>query len=164
MKNYILTVAVTALLSIPTINFAADAPAGGPAGDKPAGDHKRGPGGPGGERHFGTPEERLAKMTEHLGLTQAQQDAIKAIYAKNADAMKAFRDKGRENLTEEDKTKMHELMKSQMEEIANVLTPEQKDKMKKAREEHAGAPGGPGGEGHRRGGKPGEGDKPEAAK
>ena len=165
MKSYILTVAATALLSIPTINFAEDKLAAGPVGDKPAGErpHRPGgpggerphrPGGPGGERHSGSPEERLKMMTERLGLTQDQQDKIKAIYAKNADTMKAFREKGRENLTEDDKAKIRELMKAQFEEVSNVLTPEQKEKMKKAREEHGGG----------RGGKPGEGAKPAEAK
>jgi len=161
MKNYILTVAATALLSIPTFILAADAPATGPADGKPAGEHKRGPGGPGGEGHWGTPEERIKRMTEHLGLTQDQQDKIKAIFAKTADEMKAYHDKGRANLTEDDKTKIREIMKAQFEEIGNVLTPEQKEKMKKAREEHGGGPG------HHRGGpdgKPGEANKPAATK
>ena len=84
-------------------------------------------------------------------------DKIKAIFAKTADELKALRDKGRENLTEEDKTKFRDAMKAQFEEIGNVLTPEQKEKMKKAREEHGGRRGGPGG-------KPGEGKPAEGAK
>ncbi len=158
MKNYILTVAATALLSIPTFILAADAPAAGPADGKPAGEHK---GGPGGQGHGGTPEERLKRMTEHLGLTQDQQDKIKAIFAKTADELKALREKGRDNLTDEDKAKFHEAMKAQMEEIGNVLTPEQKEKMKKAREEHGGGPG------HHRGGPDGAAggaNKPAATK
>ena len=151
MKSYILTVAALALLS--NITIAEEKPAGGPAGGKPAGERR----GPGGEGRFGTPEERLKKMTEHLGLTQEQQEKIKAIFAKTADELKALRDKGRENLTEEDKTKFRDAMKAQFEEIGNVLTPEQKEKMKKAREEHGGRRGGPGG-------KPGEGKPAEGAK
>ena len=80
------------------------------------------------------PEERLKKMTEELGLTQEQQDKIKAIFEKFAPQMKEFRDKGRENLTEEDKTKIKELFKKQTEEMAAVLTPEQQEKAKAARE------------------------------
>ena len=68
-------------------------------------------------------------MTEKLGLTQEQQDKIKAIIVKNADAFKALMAKGRENLTEEDKTKLRELMKTQSEETAAVLTDEQKAKI-----------------------------------
>ncbi len=159
MKSYILTVAALALLS--NITIAEDKPAGGPAGGKPEGERKRGPGGPGGERHFPSAEERLKRMTEHLGLTQEQQDKIKAIFAKTEGELKALHDKGRDNLTEEDKTKFRDAMKAQFEEIGNVLTPEQKEKMKKAREERGG------GEGHRRGGpgaKPGEGKPGEGAK
>ena len=122
MKTTIKSIAMaaTALLFTSQLTNAQDKPEGKPEG--------RGPGGPGGRG--GSPEERLKMMTEKLGLNQEQQDKIKAIYAKNADAMKAFREKGRENLTEEDKTKMREMMKTQMEEVSAVLTEEQKTKMK----------------------------------
>ena len=73
-------------------------------------------------------------MTETLGLTQEQQDKIKAIIEKDAPAMKELRDKGYTNLTEEDKTKMRDLMKKQTEAIDAVLTPEQKEKQKAAME------------------------------
>ena len=99
------------------------------------------------------PEERLKMMTEKLGLTQDQQDKIKAIQEKNGPQLKEFMAKGRENLSEADKEKAREIMKGQFEEIGAVLTPEQKEKMKELR-----GPGGPGGErkpGERRG-KPGE--------
>lgn len=117
MKNFTLTIgiAATALLTLPTFTLAAD--------EKPEG--KR----PGGGQRM-NPEERLKKMTETLGLSQEQQDKIKAIYEKNGPAMKELMAKGRENLTEEDKTKMKELFKTQTEEISAVLTPEQKEKYK----------------------------------
>jgi Spy/CpxP family protein refolding chaperone len=102
MKQHILTVAAAALLAIPT--FAQDKPAGDkPAGDKPAGDRPAGQG-----RRQLDPEARLKTMTEKLSLTQEQQDKIKAIWAKNADEMKALREKGRDNVTEADRTKMRE--------------------------------------------------------
>ncbi len=143
MKHITLTLSIaTALLTLPTVSFAAD--------EKPEG--KR----PGGERGRMNPEERLKRMTEMLSLTQEQQDKIKAIYEKNGPAMKELMAKGRENLSEEDKTKMRELMKTQMEEVSGVLTAEQKEKFK-AEMEKRGGPGGrrPGGD------KPGE-KKPEA--
>ncbi len=132
MKTSIKSIALaaTALLFTTQLTQAEDKPEGG-----------RPPGGPGGGR-FGSPEDRLKMMTEKLGLNQEQQDKIKAIMGKNADAMKALREKGRENLTEEDKTKMREMMKTQMEEINAVLTEEQKTKMKEAFQRR----GGPGGD------------------
>ena len=146
MKHITLTlsIAATALLSLPTLSLAAD--------EKPEG--KR-PGGAGGAARV-SPEERLKKMTESLGLSQEQQDKIKAIQEKNAPAMKELMAKGRENLTEEDKTKMKELFKAQTEATNEVLTAEQKEKWK-AEMEKRGGPGGrrPGGD------KPGE-KKPEA--
>ena len=129
MKHYTLTmcVAAAALLAIPSAGFAQDKPAGAkPAGEAPAR----------GERGRGrfSPEERLKRMTETLGLTQEQQDKIKAIYDKNAPAFKELMAKGRGNLTDEDKTKLRELMKAQTEAIEAVLTPEQKEKAKAERE------------------------------
>jgi Spy/CpxP family protein refolding chaperone len=50
--------------------------------------------------------------------------------------------KGRDNLTEEDKTKFREFLKSQSEEIATVLTPEQKEKYKAAMEKRRAERGG----------------------
>lgn len=100
---------------------------------------------PGGERRGGgSPEERLKMMTERLGLTQEQQDKIKAIYAKDAEAMKALFEKGRDNLTDEDKKKMGEMRKAQMEAVQAVLTEEQKTKMKESFQRRG--PGGPGGD------------------
>jgi Spy/CpxP family protein refolding chaperone len=148
MKKHILTVTAAALLAIPTFSFAEDKPAGDkPAGDKPAGERPGGRqgGGPGGARM--TPEERLKTMTEKLSLTQEQQDKIKAIYAKNGDSMKAAREKGFQNLSEEERTKMRDAMKTQNDEIVAVLTPEQQEKYK------AMAP-------QRRGPRP-DGDKPK---
>jgi Spy/CpxP family protein refolding chaperone len=123
----ILICTIASSLAVPATIRAEDPKPGGP-----------GKGGPG---RMG-PEERLKMMTEKLDLTQDQQDKIKAIVEKNAPAMKELMAKGRDNLTEEDKTKLHEMMKSQMEEIGAVLTPEQKEKWKEARA--AGRPGGPG--------------------
>ena len=149
MKQQILTIAAAALLSIPTLSLAQDKPAGDkPAGDKPAGER---PGGPGGGRggRMANPEERLKFLTEKLSLTQEQQDKIKAIYAKNAESNKALREKGFQNLTEEERTKFREAMQAQTEEVNAVLTPEQKEKMKELaprRGEGRGGQGRPGGD------------------
>jgi Spy/CpxP family protein refolding chaperone len=127
MKHYTLTmcVAAAALFAIPTAALAQDKP----AGEAP----ERGERGERGRGRF-SPEERLKRMTEALGLTQEQQDKMKAIYEKNAPVFKELMAKGRENLTEEDKTKFRELMKAQGEAIKAVLTPEQKEKAKAERE------------------------------
>ena len=83
-------------------------------------------------------------MTEELNLTQEQQDKIKAIAEKNAPQFKEIIAKGRDNLTAEDKTKLRELGKTQTEEIATILTPEQKEKYKAAVEKRRAAAGGAG--------------------
>ncbi len=154
MKTSIQSIAIaaTALLFTAQFTNAEDKPEGG----RPPG----GPGGPGGGRSFGTPEERLKRMTETLGLTQDQQDKIKAIYAKDADAMKALREKGRENLTEEERTKMRDAFKTQMEAVQAVLTEEQKTKMKDAFQRR----GGPGGDRKPEGDKKPDAPKPEEKK
>lgn len=159
MKKLTLTlgVAFAALVTLPSFSLAEDKPAG-ERPKRPGG--PGGPGGAGGERRF-DPEARLKFMTEKLGLTQEQQDKIKAIQEKNAPKMKELMAKGRENLTEEDKTAMRELMKSQFEETNAVLTPEQQAKMKEMRPQGRPGEGGPGGPRGDR--KPGEGrPKPEA--
>lgn len=146
MKKHILTVAATALLAIPTITFAAD-------GDKPEGERPKRPegaGGPGGRGGF-SPEERMKRMTELLGLTEDQQAKIKAIMDKSAEANKALMAKGRENLTDEDKAALRESFGKQRDEINAVLTPEQQEKMKAAGQRRGG-PGGPGGDRPRPGG------------
>jgi Spy/CpxP family protein refolding chaperone len=151
----ILSLVLAGLCAMPTLVLAEDPvppkPPGGteapkPAGDKAAGKPERRAGGPagGGERN---PAERLKMMTEKLNLTQDQQDKIKAIQEKNAPEFKELMAKGRENLTEADKTKLRELGRAQMEEIGAILTPEQKEKMKELREARGG---------DRKPGKPGE--------
>jgi Spy/CpxP family protein refolding chaperone len=147
----VLSLAVAGLCAVPTLLRADDAvPPKPPGGDKAPAEAPKAPadgaparaGGGGGGRI--TPEERLKRMTEELNLTQEQQDKIKAIMEKDAPQFKDLMAKGRENLTEEDKTKFRELIKSQMEEIATVLTPEQKEKYKAAMEKRRAA-GGAGG-------------------
>lgn len=142
----VLTLTAVGLLAAPCLTNAADEKPARPPGDRP---HR-------GEAP--NPEARLKMMTEKLGLTADQQAKIKAIFEKDAPAMKELMAKGRENLTDADKEKLKELMKSQHEEVDAVLTPEQKEKAKAMHGEH--------GPGHKPGGpdhKPG-GPKPDAAK
>ena len=134
MKTTIKSIAIAALALCSTTQFTNAQDEKKPEGRPPGGERRGG----------GSPEERLKMMTERLGLTQEQQDKIKAIYAKDADAMKALRDKGRENLTEEDKTKMRELFKAQIDGVQAVLTEEQKKKMQESMGRRG--PGGPGGD------------------
>ena len=140
MKHLTLTlsVAAAALFTLPVTVSAQDKPATPPA---------RGEGGTRGAGRM-SPEDRLKRMTETLGLTQDQQDKIKAIIEKNAPAMKELMAKGYQNLTDEDKAKMKELMTAQKDAIDAVLTQEQKDKAKAEMEKRgAGRRGGPGGPG-----------------
>ena len=144
----VLSFAVAGLCAVPFLLRADDAvPPKPPGGDKapadagkPSGDAGARPGRGGGAGRM-SPEERLKKMTEELNLTQDQQDKIKAIMAKGADQMKDLMAKGRDNLTEEDKNKFREFMKSQIEEISAVLTPEQKEKYQAAMEKRRAAGG-----------------------
>ena len=165
-KLTILSLALAALCAMPTLVLAEDAvppkPPGGSDAPKPSGDKpEHRPGGPGGPGRM-DPAARLKMLTERLNLTQDQQDKVKAIQEKNAPEFKELMAKGRENLTEADKTKLHELMKSQMDEIAAILTPEQKEKMKEQ------GPGGRRGD-HKPGdakpgdAKPGDAPKPPSA-
>ncbi len=116
----ILTLTAAGLIVAPCLTNAADEKPARPPGDRP---HRGGGEAP-------NPEARLKMMTEKLGLTADQQAKIKAIFEKNAPAFKELMAKGRENLTDADKEKLKELMKSQHEEVDAVLTPEQKEKAK----------------------------------
>ena len=120
---------LSAVLLLAVTGLRAEDPK--PAGDPPKapeGRPNRGPGGP-----QMTPEERVKIMTEKLGLSEEQQTKIKAIFAKNDEIFKAARGKERGSLSEEERQKLREAMKSQGEEINAVLTDEQKAKYKEMR-------------------------------
>lgn len=164
IKKLALSLTLAGLCAMPAAVLAQDPvppkPPGGteapkPPGDKPAGARPEGrrPGGPGGGERK-SPEDRLKEMTEKLGLNQDQQDKIKAVHQKYTGQIQEIRAKGREKITEEDRTKMRELFQAQGKEIAAVLTPEQRQKMNELYPEGR-RPGGPGGDR-----KPGEGRKP----
>jgi Spy/CpxP family protein refolding chaperone len=146
MKHFTLTlsIAATALLTLPTLSLAADE-------NKPEGKRPEGAGRPGGGRF--TPEERLKRMTEQLTLTQEQQDKIKAIFEGGREEMAKLRELPEDQRRE----KFGEFMKAQNEKVLAVLTPEQQEKYKAAIAERAK-------QGGKRGDrKPGEGgNKPEA--
>jgi Spy/CpxP family protein refolding chaperone len=122
MKQFTLTIglAAAALFAVPATTYAQDTP--------PAARPQR----PEGARRM-DPEARLKFMTEKLALDADQQAKIKAIFEKNGPKMKELMAKGRENLTDADKTALRDLMKSQTEEINAVLTPAQQEKMKELR-------------------------------
>jgi len=141
MKMFKLTLAIAAaaFVAIPSTTFAQDKP----AGEKP---HRpEGAARPAGASHRMDPEARLKAMTEKLGLDADQQAKIKAIFEKNAAKVKELMSKGRDNLTDADKTAMRDLFKSQGEEINAVLKPEQQEKFKAMHTtgRGAGRPGGP---------------------
>jgi Spy/CpxP family protein refolding chaperone len=125
MKSFKLLLSVLALVSFaaaPALR-AVEAtttppPAGGP-------EHK----GPRG----GNPEQRLAELTKKLELTDEQVAKIKPIIMDEVQEMKALKEDTSID-KEAKKPKMMEIRKSHMEQIAAILTPEQKAKFKAGRE------------------------------
>ena len=98
-------------------------PAGAPAAARP----ERGPGGPGGPG--GPRGDRLEMMKEKLGLTPEQVEKIKPILEKDREKLMALREDAA--LSREQKgEKMREILKSSMEAIKPILTPEQVEKWK----------------------------------
>ncbi len=85
-------------------------------------------------------QERLEKMAERLNLTSEQREKIKAIMEKAGPEIRAIMEKGRQNVSESDRSKVRELLKNQTTEIASLLTPEQREKFKEAREQRASPP------------------------
>lgn len=72
-------------------------------------------------------KSKLDKMKTELSLTDEQVTQIKAIYAKYKPLRKEL--KG-DDVTEEEKAKLEAMRKSEREEVAAVLTPEQQEKFK----------------------------------
>jgi len=96
-------------------------------------------------RPKGNPGEKMQKV---LGLTEAQADQMKTIRADTEAQMKALR--ADETMSMEDKKAAgKKLMEANKAKIDALLSPEQKIKFDKMREEtkkkHPGGPGGPGG-------------------
>ena len=154
MKHITLTlsIAATALLSLPSLGLADDEKK--PEGKRPEGGR---PGGPGGRV---SPEERMKKMTETLGLSEDQQTKIKAIFEGGREEMAKLR----EVPEDQRRAKFGEFMKAQNEKVLAVLTPEQQEKYKASIAERAkqGGPGGPRGDRKPGDKKPDGGAKPEA--
>jgi Spy/CpxP family protein refolding chaperone len=130
MKKHLalLSLAVAGLCVLPLRTVADDATPPKPPGGAAA------PAAGGRQSGRLDPAERLKRMTDELGLTQDQQDKIKAIYEKYGPQLKDLMAKGRENLTDDDKTKFREILKNQTDDITAVLTDEQKAKFKAAME------------------------------
>lgn len=126
MRNIALIAAVAAV----TLSLTGAAHAQAP---------KQGAGKPGGK-----PDQRMQRMVEKLGLTQAQQDKIKGISEKYVAKLKPIRDD--KSLTkEQQREKVRPIIKSMNDEIEAVLTPEQRKKVKEMREANKKAnPGQPG--------------------
>ena len=103
----------------PPVNPPASAPAAA-APAKP----ERGPGGPGGQRG-----DRLAMMKETLGLTPEQVEKIKPLLEKDREKLLALREDTTTS-REQKGEKMREILKSSMETIKPILTPEQVEKWK----------------------------------
>jgi len=79
---------------------------------------------------------RLEFLTEKLGLDATQQAQIKAIFEKYAPQIKAIRSKGKDNLTDADKTALRDLRKQENAEVKAVLTPAQLATLKELRSKH----------------------------
>src|SRR4029077_4704981 len=117
-----------------------------PSSEKPAPKPEGERRGQGGGR--ANPEERVKKMTETLGLTQEQQDKIKAIFESGREEFGKLKDVPEDQRRE----KMREAFKAQNDKVLAVLTPEQQEKYKAAMAERMKQGGGSGGDR-----KPGEG-------
>ena len=110
----------------------------------------------------GGPAQRLEMMRERLGLTDAQVEQLKPIFAAEREEVAAKR---KELGKDADRAAVREAMQAIREkyrpQIEAVLTPEQREKVAAARERGPGRQGGPGGEGRegKKPGKPGKGEK-----
>ena len=114
-----------ALWLAPIVLRAADPETASPGATAPGG-HRAGAGG------RMNPADRLKTMKEKLSLTDEQAEKIKAIFHKNREKLTGVKDLK----PEERRAKMREAFKSEMEEVAAVLTPAQKEKWKEEMKKH----------------------------
>lgn len=84
--------------------------------------------------------ERLEKMAEHLQLSPEQKSKIKAVMDKSGPEIRDIMAKGRQNASETERAKVRDLLKTQSEDIAAILTPEQREKFKQTREQRTTQP------------------------
>jgi Spy/CpxP family protein refolding chaperone len=120
---------------------AADAPADG--GDKPKTD---GPKKPGAGDKRPAPADRLQNLADQLDLTDAQKKDAAPIILETHDAIeKLMADKS--IAKEERRPKMQEAVKAGIDKLTALLTPEQKEKLAKLKEEGGPRKGGDKGKG-----------------
>lgn len=116
------------------------------------------------ERREGGPAQRLEKLRESLGLTDAQVAQLKEIFAAEREETVAKRKElGKDADRDAVRDAMQPIREKYRAKIEAVLTPEQREKWAKLRERRSGGPGGPGegagdGKKQRRGPGGGEGE------
>lgn len=165
MKTSILTLATAALIALPPLICAQDQPGTrkgpGDTGTRPAAETDAGRGDRGRRGDRGArinPEARAQFLADKLGLSAEQKEKVKTILEKYAPEIKELMSKGRENLSDEEKTKLHTATKSQHEEIMSLLDDAQKQKMRELR---PASKGGKSDKSGRRGGRRKAGDAPQ---
>ena len=120
------------------------------------------PAGPGGGRwtHHDRAEQRMQRMTQMLNLTKDQQEKIRPIFEDQFKQMQVLRQDT--SLTpEQRRAKAQEMRKSVHAQISQILTPEQREKLKEMRKSGYGMHHGRGmGQGPGMGPGPGQGQGP----
>ena len=115
-RKYILAVCALAL------GFAAPAMVRAEDSATPAAKKEHGPG------------ERIGMLKEKLGLTEAQVDQLKKIFAEEREQMKALREK--EGDKDSKRAEMKKIRDAIQAKIEAILTPEQKAKFAEMRKDH----------------------------
>lgn len=85
--------------------------------------------------HMMNPQRMLQKLSDQVNLTDDQKAKILPLYQAAADQLKALHDDA--SLSDDDKReKMRTIMQSTRKQIGDLLTPEQKEKLKEMRAAH----------------------------
>ncbi len=142
MKTNVQTMVWSALLAAGLMAGVPAAQAQEEGGQKPAREQRQQ--GPQGQRG-----DRVQMLREQLGLTDAQVEQLKPIFAAEREEVAAKRRElgGREADREKVREATRAIHESYIPKIEAVLTEEQREKWAKLRERRAGRPGGPGGPG-----------------
>ena len=85
------------------------------------------------KKEHGPKGERLAELKEKLGLTDAQVEQLKKIFAEEREQMKALHDK--EGTKEDKMAEMRKIHEATRAKIAAILTPEQKAQFEEMRKQ-----------------------------
>jgi protein CpxP len=134
VRSLMLAIAVAVAMSLGAVAQTTPTPAPDQNQNPPA---QQTPGKHHGRHHHGArgPEQRLNSLDKKVGLTDDQKAKLGPIFQNEAQQAQSIRSDSSLN-QDQKKAKMRDLRKSTRSQVSEILTPEQKAKLKSERKEH----------------------------